>query len=74
MAGRFQLDRPQENSRHFVETISPRRTQRATYVKFVVIEQAKMKLSVGGKPHPVAGTAIRFTYRADEADDAAAAW
>ena len=73
MAGRFQPDRPQENSRHFVETIFPRRTQRATYVKFVVIEQAKMKLSVGGKPHPVAGTAIRFTYRADEADDAAAA-
>jgi hypothetical protein len=40
-AGRFQLDRPQENSRHFVETISPRRTQRATDVEFIVIEQVK---------------------------------
>jgi hypothetical protein len=73
MAGRLQLDRSQENLRHFVETISPRRTQRATYVKFVVIEQAKMKLPVGGEPHPVTGTAIRFAHRADKADDAAAA-
>jgi hypothetical protein len=41
MAGRLQLDRSQGNSRHFVERIPPRRTQDATEVEFVVIEQVK---------------------------------
>src|SRR5216683_2976258 len=43
-------------------------SQRGTHIEFVVVQQAEVKLAIGGEPHPVARSAIGLADWTDEAD------